>query len=102
MTTELIIALSLIIGLAVGFAINRRGIKDRDAAIKRMLNEAESNSRLYLEAVAKLEDDLALKQKVADTLNNNVCRLRRENERLRKKMHNDNETDSDDNRQVED
>ena len=70
MSIEITIAIAGIIGLIVGLQINKTGINERDKRIQ------------------ELEYELGVKQNVIDSNNDTINRLRRENERLKKKNKN--------------
>ena len=70
MTLELYIVIAGIIGLLIGLRISKTGIKERDKRIQ------------------ELEYELGVKQNVIDSNNDTINRLRRENDRLKKKNKN--------------
>lgn len=70
MTPLLYVLLGAGLGLLAGICVNAKGKQERDDRIK------------------ELEKDIIVRQNVADALNDSVNRLRRENERLKKKIKN--------------
>ena len=70
MTPLLYVLLGAALGLVAGICINAKGKQESDDRIK------------------ELEKDIIVRQNVADALNDSVNRLRRENERLKKKIKN--------------
>jgi predicted RNase H-like nuclease (RuvC/YqgF family) len=63
----LYLAIGILLGLFVGLCIDKNARYERD------------------ERIRDLESELVVKQNVADALNETVNRLRRENEKLKKK-----------------
>ena len=81
MTIELTIAVAGILGLLIGLRINNSGIKERDKRIAELEKNLEQQ-------VSLLKKEIIVKQNVIDSNNETVNRLRRENERLKKKYFN--------------